>query len=57
MALRKAAFARGRRLYALPPKGLADMLTVYWTTAPEIAETGAETDALAEPGKVVKIAG
>ncbi len=57
MALRKAAFARGRRLYALPPKGLADMLTVYWTTAPEIAETGADVDTLAEPGKVVNIAG
>ena len=57
MELRKAAFARGRRLYALPPKGLADMLTVYWATAPEIAETGADLDTLAETGKVVNIAG
>jgi len=55
--LRNAAFIRGRRLYALPPKGLERTLTVYWTTAPEITETSADFDTLADSAKVVNIAG
>ncbi len=53
--LRVAAFARGHRLYALPPGALAEMLSVYWTTAPEIGETGADTVPSAADSKVVNI--
>jgi len=55
--LRQAAHIRGCRLYALPPKGLAEMVTAYWTTAPALTEINADIDALADSDKVVNIAG
>jgi CHAD domain-containing protein len=56
-ALRQAAFTDGRRLYALRPRALEEMLIAYWRTAAEARETRADIPALADPGKVVKIAG
>lgn len=56
VALREAAFARGRRLYALPPGALEEALTAYWRTALEMAEAQADTTPLADPAKVVNIA-
>jgi len=56
-ALRQAAFTDGRRLYALRPRALEEMLTAYWRTAAEAQEARADIPALADPGKVVKIAG
>lgn len=43
-ALRRAAFIRGRRLYALPPKATASMIETNWTVAQEMSadDTGAD---------------
>jgi len=55
--LRQAAFTRGRRLYALPPGALVDMIGAYWATAAEMVESAEHIDTFADPGKVVNIAG
>ncbi|RIA47306.1 CHAD domain-containing protein [Dichotomicrobium thermohalophilum] len=54
--LRNAAFVRGRRLYALPPRALEEALMAYWETAPEVVKAQADIEPLAQGGKVVNIA-